>query len=118
MRLHALIDACESSNLLDLPYQLMVRDNQIKVQQTHPGLTQLEAEDLKVGLVWLYSCPQPFGWSLYRHHPHVQSMQFFACHIELLCMTAPCALMLLGTAGHIRRLGIPDQCCSQLPAGT
>jgi hypothetical protein len=49
VRLHALVDACDSANLLDLPYQLMVRDNQTKVQQTHPGLTQLEAEDLKVG---------------------------------------------------------------------
>ena len=48
MRLHALLDTCESANLLDLPYQLVVKDGQVKLQQVHPGLTRQEAEALKV----------------------------------------------------------------------
>jgi hypothetical protein len=49
VQLHALLDTCESANLLDLPYQLVLVDGHVKLQQVHPGLTQEEAESMKVG---------------------------------------------------------------------
>ncbi len=46
--MHALFDACESANLLGLPFQLVVRDGQTTLKQTNPGMSPERAMEAKV----------------------------------------------------------------------